>query len=100
MDKSPRYGQMPHLLCGVMRVLSCRELMGRNVRFGSKAAATAKGGRVRFTPKSGHERSRTACPLWAISGLTQCNKSGRFEGQNPRLGDTAQAISGLRFHLT
>jgi hypothetical protein len=36
-----------------------------DVRFGSKAAATADGDRVCFTPESGHQSVRLACPLWA-----------------------------------
>jgi hypothetical protein len=41
-----------------------------HVRFGSLAAAAAPFGGVRFTPESGREGGRSACPLRAKSGLT------------------------------
>jgi len=37
-----------------------------------------RSGGVRFTPNSGHEDGQLASPLWATSGLTQCNKFGEF----------------------
>jgi hypothetical protein len=45
-----------------------------NVRFGSKADMEAGPCNVRFTPKSGHSLSVSACPLCANSGLMQCSK--------------------------
>jgi hypothetical protein len=39
-----------------------------NVRFGSKADVTLLNLDVRFTPESGHSRTRSGCLLWAISG--------------------------------
>jgi hypothetical protein len=39
-----------------------------NVRFASKADICAAISHVRFTPKSGHVRCTSLCPLWADSG--------------------------------
>jgi hypothetical protein len=49
------------------------------VRFGSLAAAPSDNGRGRFTPESGHERSRTPRPLWANNGLMHCNMIGEHK---------------------
>jgi hypothetical protein len=47
-----------------------------HVRFGSLAAATADGGRVRFTHKSCRDNRRLGRPLRAKSGLMRCNIIG------------------------
>jgi hypothetical protein len=54
----------------MLNCIQCRTANSavRMLRFGSLAAAAADSDRVRFTPQSGHERSRTARPLWANSG--------------------------------
>ena len=45
-----------------------RHLKRCHVRFGSKADICAAISHVRFTPKSGHVRCNSACPLSARSG--------------------------------
>ena len=49
-----------------------------HVRFGSKADMCSAKGHVRFTPKSGHVRRTSRCPLCANSGLMQCSKLYRY----------------------
>ena len=58
-----------------MRFVTWRDGMGAlhrtqesDVRFGSKADIRAAKRHVRFTPKSGHVRCNSACPLCANSG--------------------------------
>ena len=41
---------------------------GGDVSFGSKADICSASTHVRFTPKSGHSRRKSKCPLWANSG--------------------------------
>ncbi len=57
--------------------------LGKHVRFGSLAAATADGDRVRFTPNNGHEDGQLASPLWAKSGHRTCVPSSREVRQRP-----------------
>jgi hypothetical protein len=46
-----------------------------DVGLGQKAdICAAKNGHVRFTPKSGHVRCSSRCPLWVKSGHMRCNK--------------------------
>ena len=49
-------------------------VIGPNVRFGSKADICSASTYVRFTPNSGHVRCNSVCPLCANSGLMQCSK--------------------------
>src|ERR1700733_13388151 len=66
----------------------CRQ----RVRFGSLAAAAAKGDRVRFTPDNGHGDRRLARQLRAISGLMQCNMS---TNERPPRGGLSKIRSGI-----
>jgi len=58
------------------------------VRFGSKAAAAWSNRDVRFTPESGHHTASSQCPLWANSGLAQCNNR-HLKVKKCRLGQSA-----------
>jgi hypothetical protein len=46
-----------------------------NVRFGSKADLCNLPTRIRFTPNSGHQRTKLECLLWAKTGLMWCSKT-------------------------
>src|ERR1700733_4773781 len=80
-----------------------------NVRFGSLAAAPSDNGRGRFTPESGHERSRTARPLWPQADIGSCpwmpssSVFGRCGGDyivgRHRAADTLEAKVTDRFDI-
>jgi len=60
------------------------KLCGKDVRFGSLAAATADGGGVRFTPESCRDNRRRPRPLWAVSSTGRRNTAP--QGKKMELG--------------
>ena len=78
----------------VTRSPAVEALNGGSVRFGSKADICSAKRHVRFTPKSGHVRCTSRCPLSANSGHARCHSTVRLGTLLEQAERAAQLVGG------